>query len=92
VPKFTLDETIEPESAMMMDTHDGDVTGILKARVNQNFKIGLLWEGRFKQLLFSIGIILRSNFHYNFGTNKRVFLRLEHRFTEEGSAIPSCWY
>jgi len=57
VPKFTIDETIEPESAVMMDTHDGEVTGILKARVNQNFKIGLLWEGRFKQLLFSIGML-----------------------------------
>ncbi|KAK6512187.1 Mitochondrial distribution and morphology protein 10 [Arthrobotrys musiformis] len=32
-----------------------DVTGVLKARITQNFNIGLLWEGRFKQLLFSIG-------------------------------------
>ncbi|EGX53781.1 hypothetical protein AOL_s00004g440 [Orbilia oligospora ATCC 24927] len=34
---------------------EDDVTGVLKARITQNFNIGLLWEGRFKQLLFSIG-------------------------------------
>jgi distribution and morphology protein 10 len=32
-----------------------DVTGVLKARVDQNWRIGLLWEGRFKELLFTIG-------------------------------------
>ncbi|TKA75660.1 Mitochondrial distribution and morphology protein 10 [Cryomyces minteri] len=34
---------------------DEDVIGILKARVDQNWKIGLLWEGRIKELLFSAG-------------------------------------
>ncbi|KAL1891964.1 Mitochondrial distribution and morphology protein 10 [Sporothrix stenoceras] len=29
--------------------------GVLKARLNQNLQIGLLWEGRIKSLLFSLG-------------------------------------
>lgn len=32
-----------------------DVTGVLKARVDQDWRIGLLWEGRFKELLFTVG-------------------------------------
>ncbi|KAI9687771.1 MAG: Mitochondrial distribution and morphology protein 10 [Bathelium mastoideum] len=32
-----------------------DVTGVLKARVDQNWNVGVLWEGRMKELLFSIG-------------------------------------
>jgi distribution and morphology protein 10 len=36
-------------------TNDDDVAGVLKARVDQDWKIGLLWEGRFKELLFTIG-------------------------------------
>ncbi|KUJ21887.1 uncharacterized protein LY89DRAFT_387139 [Mollisia scopiformis] len=31
------------------------VAGVLKARVDQNWKIGLLWEGRIKELLFTLG-------------------------------------
>ena len=39
-----------------------DVTGILKARVDQNWNVGVLWEGRIKELLFSIsaGFDLRN--------------------------------
>lgn len=33
------------------DEHDG----VLKARVDQNWKIGVLWEGRVKDLIVSIG-------------------------------------
>lgn len=32
-----------------------EVAGVLKARVDQNWKIGVLWEGRIKELLFSLG-------------------------------------
>lgn len=39
-------------------TPDDDVTGILKARVDQDWRIGLLWEGRIKELLFTIGASL----------------------------------
>ncbi|EGX94328.1 hypothetical protein CCM_02599 [Cordyceps militaris CM01] len=34
--------------------HD-EYTGVLKARFDQNLRIGLLWEGRVKSLLFSLG-------------------------------------
>lgn len=37
---------------------DDDVSGVLKARWDQDWNIGLLWEGRFKELLFSAGISL----------------------------------
>jgi distribution and morphology protein 10 len=32
-----------------------DVAGVLKARMDQNGRIGLLWEGRVKEILFSLG-------------------------------------
>lgn len=31
------------------------VAGVLKARVDQNWRIGLLWEGKIKDLLFTLG-------------------------------------
>lgn len=34
---------------------EAEVDGVLKARVDQNWKIGVLWEGRVKELLVSIG-------------------------------------
>jgi distribution and morphology protein 10 len=37
---------------------ESDIAGVLKARVDQNWRIGLLWEGRFKELLFSVGASL----------------------------------
>ncbi|KAF2659657.1 hypothetical protein K491DRAFT_689009 [Lophiostoma macrostomum CBS 122681] len=37
---------------------DDDVSGILKARVDQEWRIGVLWEGRIKDLLFTLGASL----------------------------------
>lgn len=37
---------------------DDDVSGVLKARVNQDWQIGVLWEGRIKELLFTLGASL----------------------------------
>jgi distribution and morphology protein 10 len=37
---------------------DSDFAGILKAKVDQNLKIGLMWEGRFKDLLYTVGTSL----------------------------------
>ncbi|KAH6661228.1 hypothetical protein BKA67DRAFT_654355 [Truncatella angustata] len=34
---------------------DDQYSGVLKARLDQNLKIGLLWEGRVQSLLFSLG-------------------------------------
>ncbi|KAM0323253.1 hypothetical protein ACHAQA_008844 [Verticillium albo-atrum] len=41
---------------------DDEYTGVIKARLDQNLRIGILWEGRAKSLLFSLGsgIDLRS--------------------------------
>jgi len=47
---WTLDEVVEspfPEPE--------EVAGVLKARIDQNFKIGLLWEGRIKEIMFTLG-------------------------------------
>lgn len=35
--------------------HGGDVVGCLKARVDQRGNVGLLWEGRAKELVYSCG-------------------------------------
>ncbi|KAI9720980.1 MAG: Mitochondrial distribution and morphology protein 10 [Chrysothrix sp. TS-e1954] len=37
---------------------DEETSGVLKARWDQNWNIGILWEGRFKELLFSLGVSL----------------------------------
>ncbi|KAK6533473.1 Mitochondrial distribution and morphology protein 10 [Orbilia ellipsospora] len=51
----TISETWQPDSFSTGGEKEEDVTGVLKARITQNFNIGLLWEGRYKQLLFSLG-------------------------------------
>ncbi|RDL39639.1 Mitochondrial distribution and morphology protein 10 [Venustampulla echinocandica] len=43
----TIEEKATPEPEQVM--------GVLKARMDQNWKIGLLWEGRVKELLFTLG-------------------------------------
>ncbi|KAK6348974.1 Mitochondrial distribution and morphology protein 10 [Orbilia blumenaviensis] len=57
VPKIeTRTEGVwQPDGFTTGGEKGNDITGVLKARITQNFNIGLLWEGRFKQLLFSIG-------------------------------------
>jgi mitochondrial distribution and morphology protein 10 len=37
---------------------DENVVGVLKAKIDQNYKIGLMWEGRFKELLYTVGTSL----------------------------------
>ncbi|KAI0847858.1 hypothetical protein F5Y00DRAFT_106087 [Daldinia vernicosa] len=37
------------------DDHDEQYSGVLKARLDQHLRVGLLWEGRVKSLLFSLG-------------------------------------
>ena len=45
-------DMVEPEK---LEQKEEEVDGVLKARVDQNWKIGVLWEGRIKELLVSIG-------------------------------------
>lgn len=37
---------------------EDDVSGVLKARWDQDWRIGILWEGRVKEILFSLGVTL----------------------------------
>ncbi|KAF1999954.1 mitochondrial distribution and morphology protein 10 [Amniculicola lignicola CBS 123094] len=46
---------LRPEWKRPIASPDDDVSGILKARVDQDWRIGVLWEGRIKELLFTLG-------------------------------------
>jgi mitochondrial distribution and morphology protein 10 len=37
---------------------DADVAGVLKARIDQDWRIGIMWEGRYKELLYTVGTSL----------------------------------
>jgi distribution and morphology protein 10 len=47
---WTVDEVKEPTTP-----EPEEVAGVLKARVDENWKIGILWEGRIKEMLFTLG-------------------------------------
>jgi distribution and morphology protein 10 len=47
---WRLDEVILPTGP-----EPEEVAGVLKARIDQNLKIGLLWEGRIKEIMFTLG-------------------------------------
>ncbi|KAJ4356591.1 Mitochondrial distribution and morphology protein 10 [Didymosphaeria variabile] len=49
---------IRPDWTRPTVAPDDDVSGILKARVDQEWRIGVLWEGRIKELLFTLGASL----------------------------------
>ncbi len=36
-------------------TDGEEYLGVLKGRLDQNLRVGLLWEGRLKSLVFSLG-------------------------------------
>lgn len=48
-------DIVEEEIKEVVKKQEEEVDGVLKARVDQNWKIGVLWEGRIKELLVSIG-------------------------------------
>ncbi|KZM24740.1 Mitochondrial distribution and morphology protein 10 [Ascochyta rabiei] len=49
---------LRPDWEQRAISPDDDVSGVLKARVNQDWHVGVLWEGRIKELLFSLGASL----------------------------------
>lgn len=60
--EWRLDEpqpTPAPEPDKILAVEKGkreeEYAGVLKARLDQNLRIGILWEGRVKSLLFSLG-------------------------------------
>ncbi|KAG6137356.1 hypothetical protein E4U12_000656 [Claviceps purpurea] len=58
VPPVTSSQP-EPESILSLSKlarpDAEEYAGVLKARLDQNLRIGILWEGRVKSLLFSLG-------------------------------------
>lgn len=44
-----------PPQATEADSDEPEYPGVLKVRLDQHMKIGLVWEGRVKSLLFSLG-------------------------------------
>lgn len=51
------DPDVDPTeiSSANEDGADDEYSGVLKARLDQHLRVGLLWEGRVKSLLFSLG-------------------------------------
>ncbi|KAL1654130.1 Mitochondrial distribution and morphology protein 10 [Didymella pomorum] len=49
---------LRPDWKQRTISPDDDVSGVLKARVNQDWHVGVLWEGRIKELLFTLGASL----------------------------------
>ncbi|KAJ4372654.1 Mitochondrial distribution and morphology protein 10 [Didymella sp. IMI 355093] len=49
---------LRPDWKQRAISPDDDVSGVLKARVNQDGHVGVLWEGRIKELLFTLGASL----------------------------------
>ncbi|KAH8600359.1 hypothetical protein B0O99DRAFT_649184 [Bisporella sp. PMI_857] len=47
---WKLDDIVEPAVP-----EPEEVAGVLKARIDQNWRLGLLWEGRIKELMFTLG-------------------------------------
>ncbi|KAG6049092.1 hypothetical protein E4U39_006601 [Claviceps sp. Clav50 group G5] len=59
VPSVASSSQPEPESILSLSklakSDAEEYAGVLKARLDQNLRIGILWEGRVKSLLFSLG-------------------------------------
>ncbi|KAI1460571.1 hypothetical protein F4805DRAFT_368197 [Annulohypoxylon moriforme] len=45
----------DPDVDPPANEEDEEYSGVLKARLDQHLRVGLLWEGRVKSLLFSLG-------------------------------------
>ncbi|KAK4220636.1 mitochondrial distribution and morphology protein 10 [Podospora fimiseda] len=49
-------ESIKSVEGSMAENKKEEYLGVLKARLDQNLRVGLLWEGRAKSLIFSLGM------------------------------------
>lgn len=57
-PPPPVERQLEPDRILNVERRKGseeEYAGVLKARLDQNLRIGILWEGRVKSLLFSLG-------------------------------------
>lgn len=58
--KATLPKAVQPVKKVGMEVVEAteqkeEYAGVVKARLDQNLRLGVLWEGRVKSLLFSLG-------------------------------------
>lgn len=53
--EWRLDEPEPPKAEDKAGEEKEEYAGVLKMRMDQNMRIGVLWEGRVKSLLFSLG-------------------------------------
>ncbi|TDZ18707.1 Mitochondrial distribution and morphology protein 10 [Colletotrichum orbiculare MAFF 240422] len=53
--EWRLDDATTDDTTTGPSAADDEYTSVIKARVDQTLKVGVLWEGRFKSLLFSLG-------------------------------------
>ncbi|KAI1102579.1 mitochondrial inheritance component MDM10 [Jackrogersella minutella] len=53
--EWRLDDPDVDPPATPANEGDDEYSGVLKARLDQHLRVGLLWEGRAKSLLFSLG-------------------------------------
>lgn len=53
--EWRLDEPEPPKPKAKDGDEPEEYAGVLKTRLDQNMRIGVLWEGRVKSLLFSLG-------------------------------------
>jgi distribution and morphology protein 10 len=53
--EWRLDDPDEQDQEATPPPVDDEYSGVIKARLDQNMRIGVLWEGRAKSLLFSLG-------------------------------------
>ena len=62
---------VVPVGSLSHETYDGfddtNIAGVLKARVNQDGEVGVLWEGRLKELLYTFGV------HIDFQRRDQIF-------------------
>lgn len=57
------DSVVQPSLALKKkelgdEYSDENTAGVLKARINQDFGVGLIWEGRVKELLYTCGVLI----------------------------------
>ena len=53
-----LAETLGEKGASGEEDEDANTAGVLKARVNQDWGIRFLWEGKIKELLYTAGLVV----------------------------------
>ena len=56
LPRKTIGQPSLDSGMTDVNFDNDDIAGVLKARMNQHGELGLLWEGKVKELLYSFGV------------------------------------